>query len=753
MKKLYTFLMIAGLSLPALAQQQAEGQPGLSPLTRKYLSELKKPGKGDLLPEGYIYRKGADGKTYISALVRVADEGKAAAKLADIGAHVGTRAGNIWTVQVPVEQVRNFVQLKGIAYIQLDEPVFPMMDVVRRTTRVDSVHKGYDLPLPYSGKDVVVGVLDFGFDYKHPVFFDTSGSTYRVKKVWELDRAGTPPSGYSYGHELTGASVIQAQGTDNPKQTHGTAVAGIAAGSGVGSAADSNRFLGVAYESDIVLVGVRRDSIGEQWMRGSFADFVDGIAYVFNYANSVGKPAVINISWGSQSGAHNGTSLFNQACDNLSGPGRIIVMSAGNEGREQIHLSKTFTPSDTIIRTGLDFNPDIYKRTWVDIWGDTGKSFCARVTLYNGTEGPSTALICTDGAELDTFLIADNGLDTCYVSFIPYASEYNDMPRIIINVFNKSGDTAFVSVSGKDGRIHMWNEYYYYGYVHRYTSAFISGGKPWATQGNTTSTVSDMGSAHSVLLVGAYNSKISWKDINGNTQSYFPLTTGGIAPFSSRGPLTDGRIKPDIAAPGLTLGSAVSSYDTSYTRTGSSSDKVVAEYEDLGSGRKYYYAEFIGTSASGPVAAGIVALMLQANPNLGPADVQQVIRETALRDANTGPLLPNNTWGWGKINAYAAVKRAIQKKDIYSFTGNMVDCVLFPNPGTGRFTLEYTGNKSQTLRVEVLSMTGALVSAQDWQVHNGMNQLQLDITRVPKGVYLVKVAAQDGVTAIRTVVE
>ena len=70
--------MIAGLSLPALAQQQTDGRPGLSPLTRQYLSELKKPGKGDLLPEGYIYRKGADGKTYISALVRVADEGKAA---------------------------------------------------------------------------------------------------------------------------------------------------------------------------------------------------------------------------------------------------------------------------------------------------------------------------------------------------------------------------------------------------------------------------------------------------------------------------------------------------------------------------------------------------------------------------------------------------------------------------------------------------------------------------------------------------
>jgi len=753
MKHLYSLLICSCLSLSVLAQH---GRPGLSPLTRRYLSLTEKAGHGDVLPAGYIYRKTADGRKVISSLIKVADAVRAQAQLGEIGAYVGTKAGDIWTVQVPVEKVAAFARLDGIAYIQLDEPVFPMLDVARKTTRVDSVHKGYNLPMPYSGKDVIVGVLDFGFDYNHPVFFDTSGTAYRVKQVWELNTAGTPPSGYSYGHELVGETAIRAQGTDNAEQTHGTAVVGIAAGSGYGSNPDSNRFLGIAYASDIVLVGVRRDSIGEQWMQGSFADFVDGIHYIFDYAAAAGKPAVVNISWGSQSGAHNGTSLFNQACDNLSGPGRIIVMAAGNDGKDNIHLSRTFSPSDTVLQTSLDFVPDVYKRTWVDIWGDTGKTFCARVTLYNGVQGQATELVCNAAdTDLDTFLLAANGTDTCYVSFSATPSEYNDRPRIIINVFNKSADTAFVSVSGTDGSIHMWNEYYYYGYVYQYTGTFGHGRRPsQATAGNTVSTVSDMGSAQSVLLVGAYASKVTYKDINGMTRTYLGYATaGGIAPFSSRGPMIDGRIKPDITAPGLTIATGVSSYDTAYTPTGSSRSNVVSVYEDPVTHHKYYYAEFIGTSAASPMAAGIVALMLQANPNLEPKEVQDIIAETAIRDGATGSLIPNNIWGYGKINAYAAVKRAIQKLDAYAFSGRKVDCVLFPNPGNGRFTLEYSGERKETLRVEVLGMTGALVAAEDWPVSSGVNRRQLDISRLPKGAYLVRVAARGGSVSIKTLVE
>src|SRR5690606_22411490 len=109
--------------------------------------------------------------------------------------------------------------------------------------------------------------------------------------------------------------------------------------------------------------------------------------------DAVGKPAVVNISWGSHSGPHDGSTLFNEACNSLSGAGKIIVMSAGNDGTDSIHLQKTFTATDTVVHTYLKFvttggTPagNDYKRTWVDICGESGKSFCASLSLYdNGT--------------------------------------------------------------------------------------------------------------------------------------------------------------------------------------------------------------------------------------------------------------------------------------------------------------------------------------------------------------------------------
>src|SRR5690606_8456946 len=127
----------------------------------------------------------------------------------------------------------------------------------------------------------------------------------------------------------------------------------------------------------------------------------------------------------------------------------------------------------------------------------------------------------------------------------------------------------------------------------------------------------------SVLLVGAHVSTGNWKNINGESFSY-NLTGGKIAPFSSRGPLTNGQTKPDFTAPGLTMATAVSSHSTKYTPTGASKSYVVSEYIEPVSNNKFYYAQFTGTSASAPVASGIVALMLQANPTLSPAQVKRI---------------------------------------------------------------------------------------------------------------------------------
>lgn len=745
---------ILGCALSVItANAQESTTPKLSTLTKKYMHDMAKSHGKPVA--GYIYNTDKDGIVYVSALIKVASAEMADEGLKNIGAAIGTRAGRIWTVKVPIDKVNDFVTTKGISYIQMDEPLQKHMDQARKTTKADSVHGGYALPMGYSGKDVVVGIIDFGFDYNHPTFYDTTHTNYRIKKVWQMNGSVAPPAGYTYGKEITDPTAIKAEGTDDREQNHGTCVGGMATGSGYGSTPNPRRFRGMAYESDMVMVGVRRDSIGGQWMEGSFSDFIDGVKYIFDYASSVSKPCVVNISWGSQSGSHDGTSLVNEALDTMSGPGRIVVLSAGNDGQDKIHLSKTFTATDTALHTFLTFDPTTYKRTWIDIWGEPSKTFCARTTLYSGgVAGNTTEFHCIDDAVTDTFLIAANGIDTCWVQFITSSAEDNGRPRMTVNMWNKSTDTIGFSVKSNSGLVHMWNEYYYYGFPYRFKSEFDSLGNTWARSGNTQTTVSDMGSGHKVLLIGAYASKVGFTDINGNAWSYAGYVgVNRLAPFSSRGPMVDGRVKPDITAPGLTIATAQSSYDTSYTETGSNSRGTVAKYNDAG--KDYYYSEFTGTSASAPAASGIIALLLQANPAMTPDYLKTVLFETAITDVYTGvlPAAGNNDWGHGKINAYKAMKRVVQDLSVVSNIGAKLDCAIFPNPNKGTFTLDFNASNNEVVAVNVYDLSGRLSQSQLWTVKTGDNKLTLALGNNAKGTYIVKLTSLQGTALLKTLVQ
>lgn len=753
MKKLFTLLLIGLSSIPAIAQPQAK--PQLSAHTKAFLYKMEAQGNANQPIEGFAYRTLADGKRYTSALIKVGNAALADRNLQLIGAKIGTKAGDVWTVQVPVEKVQQFVTIEGIAAIEVDQPVFPELDIARAKTNVDSAHAGISLPLPFSGKGVVSGIIDFGFDYLHPAFFDTLGTTYRIRKVWELAAVGTPPAGYSYGHEITDSTLLKLRGTDNMVQNHGTSVAALVAGSGVGGDTTGRKYRGVAYESELVFVGVRRDTLGNQWMHGTFTDFIDGINYIFTHAASVGKPAVVNISWGSESGAHDGTSLFNQACNNLSGPGKIIVMSAGNEGGDKIHLNKTFTATDTTISSFVTFSDTSYMRTWIDAWGEPGKTFCAAVSLYQGgVVANTTGFICIDDNPHSFYLLSRNGLDTCYIDMTTSSAEINNgKPHIFLNVFNKSSDSLVIRFKANSGTVNAWNESYFYGYVKRYSSEFESLNVPGMTNGNSNSTVSEMGAADSVLLVGAYISNNTWTNINGASYS-----VGGfkdkIAGFSSKGPYMDGRIKPDITAPGLVVATASSSFDTAYFPTGSSGAYVMKEYTHPVSGRKFYYSQFSGTSCSAPITSGIVALLLQAAPTSSVAAIKDAVYSTAIVDNHTGtiPAAGTNIWGHGKINAYQALRRIIKQTGIYETTGEKLDVVLYPNPNTGSFSLDYWAQKQATLQVQILDVTGRVLFQTNWKTQPGQNLHTWHTGGLSPGNYIVKLISTNGSTTTKMTV-
>jgi serine protease AprX len=151
-----------------------------------------------------------------------------------------------------------------------------------------------------------------------------------------------------------------------------------------------------------------------------------------------------------------------------------------------------------------------------------------------------------------------------------------------------------------------------------------------------------MGAASKVITVGATDDK--------NT---ITRTDDVIADYSSRGPRKDNNdddpydeLKPDVVAPGTNI--------------------IQAEYDRIGDGSGNGYGDRgSGTSYAAPNVAGIVALMLEANPDLTPTQIKDILRETAEpRGTPEYPDYPyphnkwNRSYGYGIVDAYEAVKAA-----------------------------------------------------------------------------------------------
>jgi serine protease AprX len=142
-----------------------------------------------------------------------------------------------------------------------------------------------------------------------------------------------------------------------------------------------------------------------------------------------------------------------------------------------------------------------------------------------------------------------------------------------------------------------------------------------------------------VAFVAAGNTAVSLT-VYAPADSEKALTVGSVndnhvlSIFSSQGPTADGRIKPDICAVGESVRAPRANSDTGYVT-------------------------YDGTSMACPMAAGVAALVLEANPNLTPDIVKQLFHETSEHNTDARfPVSPNNGYGWGVVEAYGVVKRA-----------------------------------------------------------------------------------------------
>ncbi len=604
-----------------------------------------------------------------------------------------------------------------MARVELASKAVPDLERARVGTRVDSVHAGINLPQAFHGEGVLIGVLDWGFDYTHPNFYDTTLTSTRIRGAWDQYRqSGPAPAGFEYGTVAESPVELMAMGTDTANvysySTHGTHVAGIAGGSGCGIGLH-----GMAPTAEFLFATLMVDE----------ASALDAFAWMQDIAEADNKRLVINNSWGlPQWGTPDGTSLSNQFIDAMSDEGVVIVTSNGNNGDSDFHFDHTFTAPGDTVRSLVTFyplssNPNAWGQS-LHLWGEPGRTIEASLGFADGAFNASgnTPWILTEGGPgMWEDEIVVNGDDTVFYDVVVEQSHpANGRPFLQIRVHKgQSNVNVILQVTSPLGEVHAWNHTYLTNDVGNWGYDFSSAGQPGWTAGDPFYGVQHPASSQNVIAVGAHSA--DFVNSGGNEIG------GQLAYFSSFGPTLDGRLKPSLSGPGVNVESSLSSF-----RDGSYNVTETVEFD----GTTYEFARLSGTSMSSPAIAGIVALMLEANPALSSAQVRNVLEETAREDNNTGTLPEEGdpVWGQGKVTATAAVQAALALNAMEESDLRNARFVAYPNPAHRHIQIDVNGQKAG--RVDWV-----LIDLQGRPVRRGTNRtpFEMKLNGLAAGVHLL----------------
>lgn len=592
--------------------------------------------------------------------------------------NVGT--GNLYTAVVPMSMLAALADDDGVEAVDAGQEVHMMMDAARRLTHVDEAHAGTSLTMPYTGKGVLVGIIDAGFDFNHPNFRDKDGNC-RIQAVWDQNNFLVTDSDYGYGKEYRSTAEIVSAGRDMELtgDTHGTHVAGIATGSYDGP------YLGVAPEADIVLVSTNKTEQG----------IIDGIDYLLEYAEKAGKPISINLSIGTVLGYKDGTDAFSVLIDNLmeGQTGKVISIAAGNEGDRNSTLSGLFGADCTGVKSF--WIPPTYNRDNLFIQGERGADYELVLSLKNKDTGEElfTKTFTSDERQTLSFKdfgsqASDNGRLSVSVSENP--SNGNPCFRVTMTYDLPETEIWEVALSSESGRYMINSDY----------GEFVSLGKTGYSAGTNESSIAATATGFNSIAVGAYVSKNTYNDLSGSIHDK-DWTLEDIYPLSGKGPTYDNRIKPDVVAPGAAVVSSFNSYANSFYV--SPEDKVASVVDDY-TGRTYSWGVASGTSMATPVVTGTLALWLEANSDLSLEDIRRIIESTSSHDTFTGEVA-NGVFGHGKLDAFAGLKyleqnTSIIQNEILGLKYELHDGILFVSTDTDISRIDIYGIDGKMLGSE-----------------------------------------------------
>jgi subtilisin family serine protease len=595
------------------------------------------------------------------------------------------------------------------------------LDISRKAVRADPLHNGTGLASPLTGTGVLFGCIDGGFDWTHPDFSTATGT--RIRVLWdqgdESTTSASPPAEYGYGREYSAASIDAGLCRETDVSSgHGTHVASIGCGNGRANSA----YTGIAPAADIALVKNGRAAAS------SFeGDLVDACDFLFRRATARQEPCVVNISMGTMMGAHDGTSLTEQGLDKLTGPGKIIVMSAGNHSYYPQHLRYTTggdaaEPRITFFRT--------YDSPWlqIDIWyrgGPVNVGIAAydpypslrRVSGLVAAGTQRTGIDLMAGMASITNVASDpvNGLGHATVTIQQYPAGLV-LPQMLFALYTSGS-----------GTLDAWIWHGLFGETRSDADHIIPGDRECSIAVPAT--------GHNVISVASHVTKTSWVDVTGATQMQEgDPVLNALSGFSSRGPTRDGRFAPDLSAPGEAIVAALSK------------DAQVEQRSVLFGG---WYRKYQGTSMAAPHVAGTVALMLERNPSLDVAAVRDALRGTATRDAFTGTA-PNLRYGYGKLDAYSAVLAVPPKKEPGAALPLSVTLSAFPNPSATDATLTWTQPGDGAISLRMYDALGREIADLAHGANEaGTHQIAVSMSALPPGVYFCRISTQSGAATAR----
>ncbi len=637
---------------------------------------------------------------------------------------------NISTAFIKVQDLTLLESIQCIKYADIGEKLELEVNNARNTTNTNSVHMGTGISQAYTGTGVIVGVIDTGFDYTHPNFKDINGNL-RISRVWERNNSsGTPPSnlGFIYGSEYVGATAILNKQKDMIDYSHGTHVAGTAAGTGTGNL---SLLKGMAPNTEIVLVSFYNQVILTD------NNYIDAINYIKNYANSVNKPVVINMSFGTDLGPHDGTTLQEAAINNLSiTPGLVLVAAAGNDGGNKKHAVMDFGLSDNNFIIIDDMQPVVNNQptpensSVVDIWSQNlgiDGTFDIEIAVYNRISNtvvsPTSITGTVNGTGQFTGNLTDSNGDIYNITIISSLNSLNNKLNLRITTTTNNTDLLEVLAIGfesNNNQLHAWCR----------NCNFDNNEEDGFTDGDDFYTVGSPASANGVIAVGSYNV---------TDDNLGPGTVGGLSHFSSKGPRTDLLIKPDVTAPGNRIVSSLSSFDANYQSSGIGFSDVTNTFGT------HSYGKQQGTSMAAPVVSGIVALWLQAFPQLTTNNVRGIIGNTSIADSEvTNPFNfygttystpPNVKWGFGKIDALAGMQLLESILNIENID-NETSIKTYPNPFSSHVTFEAN---EPILKIEIYNLLGQLVK----NINFGNNlelTKEIDLSELSTGQYIARIS-------------